>query len=196
MLVEKMSAAGIPSGSDNDSFGISMLGNTMLRWSEPALRTRFLPRIASANTSSRRDSPNRAPASIWPHSPGAPNSCASWSSVYLNARAGTIYAGSSQVQRGIVGDSCRACRRNRNEPDGGSRGADSLDGGVVEVEHVDLSAPAYPFLVGDLQADDRRGRDRAGVLGAILLTIYTPTTSQLTCKFSTAGPEATRGPMG
>lgn len=35
---------------------------------------------------------------------GAPNSSASWSSVYLNARAGTIYAGSSQVQRGIIGD--------------------------------------------------------------------------------------------
>ena len=36
--------------------------------------------------------------------PGAPNSSASWSSVYLNARAGTIYAGSSQIQRGIVGE--------------------------------------------------------------------------------------------
>ncbi|WP_051342948.1 acyl-CoA dehydrogenase family protein [Pseudonocardia spinosispora] len=36
--------------------------------------------------------------------PGAPNSSASWTSVYLNARAGTIYAGSSQVQRGIVGE--------------------------------------------------------------------------------------------
>jgi len=36
--------------------------------------------------------------------PGAPNSSASWSSVYLNARAGTIYAGTSQVQRGIVGE--------------------------------------------------------------------------------------------
>ncbi|MFC4945264.1 acyl-CoA dehydrogenase family protein [Pseudonocardia sp. GCM10023141] len=36
--------------------------------------------------------------------PGAPNSAASWTSVYLNARAGTIYAGSSQIQRGIVGD--------------------------------------------------------------------------------------------
>ncbi|WP_317440777.1 acyl-CoA dehydrogenase family protein [Streptomyces collinus] len=36
--------------------------------------------------------------------PGAPNSSASWTSVYLNARAATIYGGSSQIQRGIIGD--------------------------------------------------------------------------------------------
>ncbi|MFF3412835.1 acyl-CoA dehydrogenase family protein [Streptomyces sp. NPDC002742] len=35
---------------------------------------------------------------------GAPNSSASWTSVYLNARAATIYGGSSQIQRGIVGE--------------------------------------------------------------------------------------------
>lgn len=47
VLVEELSAAGIPFGSDNDVFGISMLGNTMLRWSEPGLLRRFLPRIVS-----------------------------------------------------------------------------------------------------------------------------------------------------
>ncbi|MBK9181209.1 MAG: acyl-CoA dehydrogenase [Acidimicrobiales bacterium] len=36
--------------------------------------------------------------------PGAPNSTASWSTVFLNARAGTIYAGTSQVQRNIIGE--------------------------------------------------------------------------------------------
>ena len=36
--------------------------------------------------------------------PGAPNSSASWSTVFLNARAGTIYAGTSQIQRNIVGE--------------------------------------------------------------------------------------------
>jgi hypothetical protein len=53
-----------------------------------------------ALTPSGRPSPN------WfqTDDPGAPNSSASWTSVYLNARAGTIYAGSSQVQRGIVGE--------------------------------------------------------------------------------------------
>src|SRR4051794_39469395 len=36
--------------------------------------------------------------------PGAPNSTASWTTVFLNARAGTIYAGTSQVQRNILGE--------------------------------------------------------------------------------------------
>lgn len=35
---------------------------------------------------------------------GAPNSTNSWSTVFLNARAGTIYAGTSQVQRNIIGE--------------------------------------------------------------------------------------------
>jgi alkylation response protein AidB-like acyl-CoA dehydrogenase len=36
--------------------------------------------------------------------PGAPNSTRSWVDVFLNARAGTIYAGTSQVQRNIIGE--------------------------------------------------------------------------------------------
>lgn len=35
---------------------------------------------------------------------GAPNSSASWVGTFLSARAGTIYAGSSQIQRNIVGE--------------------------------------------------------------------------------------------
>jgi alkylation response protein AidB-like acyl-CoA dehydrogenase len=35
---------------------------------------------------------------------GAPNSTNSWSMTFLNARAGTIYAGTSQVQRNIIGE--------------------------------------------------------------------------------------------
>jgi alkylation response protein AidB-like acyl-CoA dehydrogenase len=35
---------------------------------------------------------------------GAPNSSMSWAMTFLNARAGTIYAGSSQVQRNIIGE--------------------------------------------------------------------------------------------
>ena len=35
---------------------------------------------------------------------GAPNDSANWVGVFYNARAGTIYAGTSQVQRGIVGE--------------------------------------------------------------------------------------------
>lgn len=37
-------------------------------------------------------------------SPGAPNDSGSWVGTFLNARAGTIYAGTSQVQRNIIGE--------------------------------------------------------------------------------------------
>lgn len=35
---------------------------------------------------------------------GAPNTTGSWVNTFLNARAGTIYAGSSQIQRNIIGE--------------------------------------------------------------------------------------------
>jgi alkylation response protein AidB-like acyl-CoA dehydrogenase len=35
---------------------------------------------------------------------GAPNSSSSWVGTFFNARAGTIYAGSSQIQRNIIGE--------------------------------------------------------------------------------------------
>ena len=36
--------------------------------------------------------------------PGAPNSSGSWLGAFLNARAGTIYAGSSEIQRDIIAE--------------------------------------------------------------------------------------------
>lgn len=39
-----------------------------------------------------------------PDSAGAPNDSGSWIGTFLNARAGTIYAGTSQVQRNIIGE--------------------------------------------------------------------------------------------
>jgi alkylation response protein AidB-like acyl-CoA dehydrogenase len=36
--------------------------------------------------------------------PGAPNSSASWTNTFLNARAGSIYAGTNQIQRNIIGE--------------------------------------------------------------------------------------------
>jgi alkylation response protein AidB-like acyl-CoA dehydrogenase len=50
------------------------------------------------------------PDGRWPASsfqtddPGAPNDSASWVGTFFNARAGTIYAGSSQIQRNILGE--------------------------------------------------------------------------------------------
>jgi alkylation response protein AidB-like acyl-CoA dehydrogenase len=50
------------------------------------------------------------PSGRWPtssfqtDSPGAPNDSASWVGTSYNARAGTIYAGSSQIQRNIIGE--------------------------------------------------------------------------------------------
>ena len=47
----------------------------------------------------------RAPAnSFQTDDPGAPNDSASWVGTFLVARAGTIYAGSSEIQRNIVGE--------------------------------------------------------------------------------------------
>jgi alkylation response protein AidB-like acyl-CoA dehydrogenase len=47
----------------------------------------------------------RRPTSIFgPDDVGAPNSSSSWVETFENARAGTIYAGSSQVQRNILGE--------------------------------------------------------------------------------------------
>jgi alkylation response protein AidB-like acyl-CoA dehydrogenase len=47
----------------------------------------------------------RAPANSFQcDDPGAPNDSASWVGTFMVARAGTIYAGSSQIQRNILGE--------------------------------------------------------------------------------------------
>jgi alkylation response protein AidB-like acyl-CoA dehydrogenase len=46
----------------------------------------------------------RPMTSFGPDLPGSPNSSASWVGTFYNARAGTIYAGTSPVQRNIVGE--------------------------------------------------------------------------------------------
>ena len=47
----------------------------------------------------------RPPSSAFgPDDAGVPNTTGSWVNTFLNARAGTIYAGSSQIQRNIIGE--------------------------------------------------------------------------------------------
>ncbi len=47
VLAEEFARAGVPTGSPNDGFGISMLGNTMLRWGTEEQKRHYLPRILS-----------------------------------------------------------------------------------------------------------------------------------------------------
>jgi hypothetical protein len=48
----------------------------------------------------------RPPRGYRTDDPGVPNDTASWTNIFLlNARSGTVYAGSSQVQRNILGES-------------------------------------------------------------------------------------------
>ena len=49
-------------------------------------------------------SPRRVSIAFQTDDAGAPNSTNSWANTFLNARAGTIYAGSSQIQRNIIGE--------------------------------------------------------------------------------------------
>jgi alkylation response protein AidB-like acyl-CoA dehydrogenase len=47
ILAEEFYKAGVPVGSDNDVFGIQMVGNTILQWGTEEQKAYFLPRIIS-----------------------------------------------------------------------------------------------------------------------------------------------------
>lgn len=47
VLVEELTRAGVPTMGPNDTFGIQMVGNTLLRWGTEEQRHHFLPRILS-----------------------------------------------------------------------------------------------------------------------------------------------------
>ncbi len=47
--------------------------------------------------------------------PGAPNSSGSWLGAFLNAKAGTIYAGTSEVQRNILAETILGLPKERRE---------------------------------------------------------------------------------
>ncbi|MEY2581675.1 MAG: hypothetical protein QOE09_1524, partial [Ilumatobacteraceae bacterium] len=54
---------------------------------------------------------------------GAPNSSSSWVGTFLNARAGTIYAGSSQIQRNIIGEMVLGLPKEPKAPEAGRVGS-------------------------------------------------------------------------
>lgn len=47
VLAEEFARAGVPTMGPNDTFGIKMLGNTLIRWGTDEQKQRFLPRILS-----------------------------------------------------------------------------------------------------------------------------------------------------
>jgi alkylation response protein AidB-like acyl-CoA dehydrogenase len=47
VLVEELARAGVPAMGYNDTFGIKMLGGTLLKWGSEAQKRHFLPRILS-----------------------------------------------------------------------------------------------------------------------------------------------------
>ena len=74
-----------------------------LYWSEYHKRITELA-LDILGTESLVTSGAKASTSFHADNPGAPNKSASWIGAFYNARAGTIYAGTSQVQRNILGE--------------------------------------------------------------------------------------------
>ena len=144
-----------------------------------------------------------APSGRWPSNAfqaddaGAPNDSASWVGTFLVARAGTIYAGTSQVQRNIIGEMVLGLPKEPGSPRGTWRELQ---------QHEGVSAPARrgrwivragagrggaPGAVGHRGAPGA-GAGRAGVVAARRRTCPCPTrpTSASGCRPPTAIPTA------
>jgi len=49
VLTEELARAGVPGGIPNDTFGVKMIGNTLLKWGTEEQKRHFLPRILSGD---------------------------------------------------------------------------------------------------------------------------------------------------
>jgi alkylation response protein AidB-like acyl-CoA dehydrogenase len=74
-----------------------------LYWSEYHRRVSELA-VDIVGAEAMAPSGRRPSSAFQPDEEGAPNTSASWTTTFLNARAGTIYAGTSQIQRNILGE--------------------------------------------------------------------------------------------
>ena len=72
MLAEEFARAGVPAGAPHDTFGIKMVGNTLLRWGTEEQKRHFLPRSSRGEDAGARATPSRTPAPTSPRSAPAP----------------------------------------------------------------------------------------------------------------------------
>ena len=68
VLMEELALAGVPFGLPQDTFGVKMLANTLLRWGTEEQKRHFLPRILAARTPGARATRSRTRARTWPRS--------------------------------------------------------------------------------------------------------------------------------
>ena len=77
VLAEEFYKAGVPTGGDNDVFGIQMVGNTILQWGTDEQKAHFLPaHPVAARTCGARATPSPTPAPTSATSAAGPSSTA------------------------------------------------------------------------------------------------------------------------
>ena len=72
VLVEELARAGVPAMGYNDTFGIKMLGGTLLRWGTDAQKRWFLPRILSGEDRWCQGFSEPGSGPTWPRCPPVP----------------------------------------------------------------------------------------------------------------------------